>query len=122
MAIIFLISAISTAGVALLYQYCIRQGQVFDFMQKPLVWLQPRSEFWYKRLGGCPMCNTQLFSDVIYWILAVTLTNLAWYYLLFWWVMFSGMTLWFYFLVAYQMKKDEPTQTQFKTETEHVEL
>ncbi len=66
------------------------------------------------------MCNTQLFSDVIYWILAVSLTNLAWYYLLFWWVMFSGCALWFYFLVAYQMKKDEPNT--FKTETEHIEL
>lgn len=120
MELLFLISAISTAGVALLYQYCIQQGQIFDFMQKPLVWLQVRNEFAYKRLGGCPMCNTQLFSDIVYWILALMLTDLPWYALLFWYVMFSGLTLWFYFLVSYQLKKDEPKQ--FKTETEHVEL
>ena len=122
MALIFLISAISTAGVALLYQYCIQQGQIFDFMQKPLVWLQPRSEFWYKRLGGCAMCNMQLFSDVIYWTLALTITDLAWYYLIFWWVMFSGCALWFYFLASYLIKKDQPAPTQFKTETEKIDL
>lgn len=119
MELLFLISAICTAGISMLWQYCILPNQIFGRVQTLLVWLEPRSEFWYKRLGGCHVCNLQLFVDIVYWALALIMTSYAWYVLLFWYIMYSGLTFYFYFLVGGQTKQPHP---KFKTETENIEL
>jgi hypothetical protein len=112
--------AIGVAGIGRLYAYCIQPGQIFDFMQSVLVWLQTRNKFWFKRLGGCAVCTIQNFIDItflfVWWHLH---TFLNWYQLLGSYLFLSGIAFYFYALIE-NTKHHE--QTELKTETETIEL
>lgn len=119
MAIIsILIISIGVAGLAKLYAYCIQPNQIFGFMQSVLVWLQTRSTFLFKRLGGCATCTLQMHIDVTAVFLCVFFAScLTWYEMLGGYFLLSGLTYYFYGLATKEVKPN-----QFKTETEHIEL
>jgi len=119
MAIIsILIISVGVAGLAKLYAYCIQPNQIFGFMQTVLVWLQTRSTFWFKRLGGCATCTLQMHIDVTAFFLCVFFAScLTWYEMLGGYLLMSGLTYYFYGITIKEQK-----QTEFKTETEHIEL
>ena len=61
--LLFALFAFASNGLAKLYLYLIRKGQLFSFMQKPIVYLQdkknPLAIFAYKSIGGCEVCTIQ---------------------------------------------------------------
>jgi len=71
--LLFALFAFASNGLAKLYLYLIRKGQLFSFMQKPIVYLQdkknPLAIFAYKSIGGCEVCTIQRFADVAFIVL-----------------------------------------------------
>lgn len=112
-----LIISIAVAGLTKLYSYCIQPNQIFGFMQKILVYLQTRNEYFYKRLGGCAVCTLQMAVDITSAFLCVFFAScLTWYELLGCYLLLSGLAYYFYGVSI------EKKQTEFKTETETITL
>lgn len=114
-----LILSIAIAGITYLYLTITQVGQIFDFMQSVLAYLQPRSEFLYKRLGGCGLCTLQMAIDIEYLLyFATSEAHERWYVWLGNYLLMSGLSHYFYVLL---LKQNESTQ-QPKIEHENINL
>lgn len=114
----FVVFCISSYGLSKLYQYLIKEGNLFDFMRMPLTYFQNKNEFVFKSIGGCEICNTQRFADLTYLVLTIVFYNeLSWYLILFNYCMYGGFTFWLY------GKDQQPQQIQDKKiVTEKIKL
>lgn len=72
----FLVFAFASVGCGNLFLFLIRPGQLFEFVQPALKYLQDKpgilAKFIYKSIGGCGVCTVQRFTDlfflfIVYW-------------------------------------------------------
>lgn len=122
MELTILLLAIAAAGISMMYQYLILPGQLFSFMQRLLIWLQKKRGalpvFLYKRLGGCEVCNTQMFADLIYIMAIILIGNVAWWAILIGYVLFGGLVFYLYQLAV----KINAKQPEFPIKKQSIEL
>ncbi len=112
--------AVAIAGLTQLYAVCIQPRQIFDFMQKALVYFKDKNTFLFKRLGGCAVCNLQLFVDLTALILIrIFYIEYAWWQMLLMYFLLTGLT--FYFYAIAESLKNRPQQER-KIEHENLNL
>mgnify|MGYP006390172165 FL=1 len=113
--LLFALFAFASNGLAKLYLYLIRKGQLFSFMQKPIVYLQdkknPLAIFAYKSIGGCEVCTIQRFADVAFLVLIymspILLHWLLWSFL---YCLFGGLSFYATMLTQREQTPSKTTQ------------
>lgn len=113
--LLFALFAFASNGLAKLYLYLIRKGQLFSFMQKSIVYLQdkknPLAVFAYKSIGGCEVCTIQRFADVAFIVLIyMSPIQLHWLLWSFLYCLFGGLS--FYATMLTQREQTPPKTTQ----------
>ena len=113
--LLFALFAFASNGLAKLYLYLIRKGQLFSFMQKPIVYLQdkknPLAIFTYKSIGGCEVCTIQRFADVAFIVLIyMSPIHIHWLLWSFLYCLFGGLS--FYATMLTQREQTPPKTTQ----------
>lgn len=114
-----LIISIAIAGITHLYLITIQFGQLFDFMQTALAYLQSRSVFLFKRLGGCPICTLQLIIDLTFFgYCYLSEEHHPWYIWTLIWMLISGLSHYFFAILNAQLQP----KFQPKIEEENIKL
>ena len=112
--LLFALFAFASNGLAKLYLYLIRKGQLFSFMQKPIVYLQdkknPLAIFTYKSIGGCEVCTIQRFADVAFIVLIyMSPIHLHWLLWSFLYCLFGGLS---FYATMLTQREQTPKTTQ----------
>jgi hypothetical protein len=112
--LLFALFAFASNGLAKLYLYLIRKGQLFSFMQKPIVYLQdkknPLAIFAYKSIGGCEVCTIQRFADVAFIVLIyMAPIHLHWLLWTFLYCLFGGLS---FYATMLTQREQTPKTTQ----------
>ena len=112
--LLFALFAFASNGLAKLYLYLIRKGQLFSFMQKPIVYLQdkknPLAIFTYKSIGGCEVCTIQRFADVaIIVLIYMAPIHLHWLLWSFLYCLFGGLS---FYATMLTQREQTPKTTQ----------
>ena len=112
--LLFALFAFASNGLAKLYLYLIRKGQLFSFMQKPIVYLQdkinPLAIFAYKSIGGCEVCTIQRFADVAFIVLIyMSPIHLHWLLWSFLYCLFGGLS---FYATMLTQREQTPKTTQ----------
>ena len=112
--LLFALFAFASNGLAKLYLYLIRKGQLFSFMQKPIVYLQDKKNhlaiFTYKSIGGCEVCTIQRFADVAFIVLIyMSPIHLHWLLWSFLYCLFGGLS---FYATMLTQREQTPKTTQ----------
>lgn len=119
----FFVFAMSANGLGNLYLYLIRDGQLFSFMQKPLIYFSSKkgliSKFIHKSIGGCEICTIQRFGDLSFAFFMsyfsmpgdVIITSISWFAL---YCLYGGLIFYFSAIAS--------RQAQPKTTSKKIEL
>ena len=119
--LLYIVFSISSTGLAMLYLFMIRKGQLFSFMQVPLNYLSDKKGvlaiFLYKSMGGCEVCTIQRFADVSF-IVIILISSIHLHFLLWFFIycLFGGMVF-YASQIMNNAKKSEPKKT-----TQNIEL
>jgi len=113
--IAFTVTNFAAVGLAKLYLELIREGQLLDFMNKPLKWAkEQKNNFIYKSIGGCKICTIQRFLDLSFILVWIMASDMKWYYAFIFYCLYGGMG--YNFAVLTDEKKPAPIVKSEKIE------
>lgn len=104
----FVVFCIGSFGLSNLYLYLIKQGNLFSFMNKYLLYFKNKNEFIFRSIGGCSICTTQRFADLSFIFLSsIYFDEINKFYLLPLYCLYGGFTFWLFGLNQPKEEKHE---------------